>query len=165
MTRALILLLASTPFLFGAPAGPDGNDGQDPNTVIAELDGTRITLAQFESKRPSALFQARNGFFDAEKKAVEEYIDELLLERQAQKENLTVAQLLERHVNGAIAKEPDDSVLRVYYEGIDTNEPFEAVRDKSSTTCVSAASPRRKPHIWWLFAARPKSRLTSRRPA
>ena len=89
-----------------------------------------MTLAQFESKRPSALFQARNNFFDAEKKAVEEYIDDLLLERQAQKENVTVAQLLERHVNGTIAKDPDDAVLRVYYEGVDTNEPFEAVRDK-----------------------------------
>jgi hypothetical protein len=125
--RGLLLLLGSTVFLFGGPAGIDGQDG---NTVVAEVDGTRITLAQFESKRPSALFQARNNFFDAEKKAVEEYIDDLLLERQAQKENVTVAQLLERHVNSTIAKDPEDEVLRVYYEGVDTNEPFEAVRDK-----------------------------------
>jgi len=125
--RTLILLFGSTVFLFGGPAGIDSQDG---NTVIAEVDGMRITLAQFESKRPSALFQARNSFFDAEKKAVEEYIDDLLLERQAQKENMPVAQLLERHVNGEIAKDPDDAVLRVYYEGVDTNEPFEAVRDK-----------------------------------
>jgi protein-disulfide isomerase len=128
--RALLLFLGSTAFLFGGPAGQDALGGQDGNTVVAEIDGTRITLAQFESKRPSALFQARNSFFEAQKKAVEEYIDDLLLERQAQKENVTVAQLLERHVNGAIAKDPDDTVLRVYYEGVDTNEPFEAVRDK-----------------------------------
>src|ERR1022692_1681623 len=130
MTRALLLFFGSTAFLFGGPAGQDSLVGQDRNTVVAEIDGMRITLAQFESKRPSALFQARNSFFDAEKKAVEEYIDDLLLERQAQKENVTVAQLLERHVNGTIAKDPDDAVLRVYYEGVDTNEPFEAVRDK-----------------------------------
>ena len=115
MTRALILFIGSTAFLFGGPAGQDSLGGQDGNTVVAEIDGTRITLAQFESKRPSALFQARNSFFDAEKKAVEEYIDDLLLER---------------HVNGTIAKDPDDAVLRVYFEGVDTNEPFEAVRDK-----------------------------------
>ena len=127
MIRTLILLFGSTVFLFGGPAGIDSQDG---NTVIAEVDGMRITLAQFESKRPSALFQARNSFYDAEKKAVEEYIDDLLLEGQAQKENMSVAQLLERHVNGEIAKDPDDAVLRVYYEGVDTNEPFEAVRDK-----------------------------------
>ena len=130
MTRALIILfVGSTALLYSGPAGQDGL-GQDGNTVVAEIDGTRLTLAQFESKRPSALFQARNSFFDAEKKAVEEYIDDFLLERQAQKENLTVAQLLERHVNSTIAKDPDDAALRIYYEGVDTNEPFEVVRDK-----------------------------------
>lgn len=127
-TRALILFFGSVAFLFGG-TGQDGL-GQDGSTVVAEIDGTRITLAQFESKRPSALFQARNTFFDAEKKAVEEYIDDFLLERQAQKENVTVPQLLERHVNSAIAKDPDEATLRVYYEGVDTNEPFEAVKDK-----------------------------------
>jgi protein-disulfide isomerase len=115
--------------LFGGPAGQD-NLGQDGNTVVAEIDGTRLTLAEFESKRPAALFQARNNFVDAEKKAIEEYIDDFLLERQAQKENVTVAQLLEKHVNATIAKDPDDATLRVYYEGIDTKESFEAVREK-----------------------------------
>jgi protein-disulfide isomerase len=76
------------------------------------------------------LFQARNSFFEAEKKAVDEYIEDYLLERQAQKENLTVDKLLELHVNSTIAKDPDDAALRVYYEGVDTTEPFEAVRDK-----------------------------------
>jgi len=129
VTRALILFFGSTVFLFGAPAGKDALS-QDANTVVAEIDGTPLTLAQFESNRPSALFQARNSFFEAEKKAVAEYIDDLLLQRQAQKENITVAQLLERHVNSTIAKDPDDATLRVYYEGVDTNEPFESVRDK-----------------------------------
>jgi protein-disulfide isomerase len=130
VTRAFIMLFwGSTALLVGGLAGQDGV-GQDGNTVLAEIDGTRLTLAQFESKRPSALFQARNSFFDAEKKAVEEYIDDFLMERQAQKENVTVAQLMERHVNGTIAKDPDDAALRIYYEGVDTNEPFEAVRDK-----------------------------------
>jgi len=129
VTRVLVLLVGSTALLFGGPAGQD-NLGQDGNTVVAEIDGTRLTLAEFESKRPAALFQARNNFVDAEKKAIEEYIDDFLLERQAQKENVTVAQLLEKHVNATIAKDPDDATLRVYYEGIDTKESFEAVREK-----------------------------------
>ena len=37
------------------------------------------------------------------------------------KENVTVAELLQRHVNGTIAKDPSDDALRVYYEGIDYN--------------------------------------------
>jgi protein-disulfide isomerase len=130
MKRVLILCLGSTALLFGSPSPLQDSPGGPGNTVVAEIDGTPLTLAQFESKRPSALFQARNSFFEAEKKAVDEYIEDYLLERQAQKEKITVAQLLELHVNGTIAKDPDDGALRVYYEGVDTNEPFEAVRDK-----------------------------------
>src|ERR1700674_49845 len=118
VTRFFILFFGVTVFSFGGPASQDAL-GQDGNTVVAEIDGTRLTLAQFESKRASALFQARNSFFEAEKRAVEEYIDDFLLERQAQKENVTVAQLLERHGNGKIAKNPDEPTLPVYYGGGD----------------------------------------------
>jgi len=128
VTRALIFLFGAA-ISFCAFAGQDVQ-GQDGNTVVAEIDGTRLTLAQFESQRPSALFQARNNFFEVEKQAVQAYIDDFLLERQAQKENVIVAELLERHVNSTIAKDPDETALRVYYEGLDTKEPFEAVRDK-----------------------------------
>src|ERR1700693_1806822 len=129
MTRALIFFFGAAIISFCAPAVQDAL-GQDGNMVIAEIDGTRLTLAQFESQRPSALFQARNNFFEVEKQAIQAYIDDFLLERQAQKEHVTVAELLERHVNTTIAKDPDDTALRVYYEGLDTKEPFEAVRDK-----------------------------------
>ena len=125
-SRFLIwILLGSGSFLFS------GTDAiQSDNTVVAEVDGVRITLADFEHRRPEALFQARNAFYETEKKAVEEFIDSYLLERQAKKENITVPELLDRHVNSTIAKDPDDTALHVYYEGIDTNEPFEAVRGK-----------------------------------
>jgi protein-disulfide isomerase len=128
VTRALLCFFAAAI----SCCASDGQDalGQSGNTVVAEIDGTRLTLAEFESKRPSALFQARNNFFEIEKKAIQAYIDDFLLERQAKKENVTVAELLERHVNSAIAKDPDDTALRVYYEGLDSKEPFEAVRDK-----------------------------------
>jgi protein-disulfide isomerase len=117
-------------FFVGSFSFLQGGTDQGSNSVVAELYGFKITLAEFEQKRPDALFQARNAFYEAEKKAVEEFIDNYLLERRAQKENVTVAQLLERHVNNAIAKDPDETALRVYYEGIDTNEPFEAVRER-----------------------------------
>src|ERR1700689_736507 len=124
-TRALILFLGSAAFLFG---GSGDGLGQDDNTVVAEIDGSKITLAQFENKRPSALFQARNSFFETEKKAVEEYIDDYLLGRQAQKEGIKGDQLLVKNINNKIAKDPDEATLRVYYEGVNTTEPFETVR-------------------------------------
>lgn len=128
--RALIFpILASAAFVFGG-AGNDDGVTRTTSPVVVEVDGTKFTLADFEQKRPTALFQARNNFYEAEKKAIEEFADQYLLDRQAQKENVTVAKLLETHVNSKIAPDPSDEALRLYYEGIETAEPYEAVRAK-----------------------------------
>jgi protein-disulfide isomerase len=100
------------------------------NAVIVEIDGAKLTLGDLEIKNPAVMFQARNSFYEAQKKAVEDFVGDYLLERQAAKEHVTVAELLEKHVNSAAGKDPSDESLRVYYEGIDTNEPFEAVRGR-----------------------------------
>ena len=76
------------------------------NDVLVEINGTKITLADFERKHPTALFQAHNSFYDAKRKAVEAFVDEYLLEQEAKKSNITVAQLLEREVTSKIAKDP-----------------------------------------------------------
>ncbi len=96
--------------------------------VIAEVDGVKLTAADLERKRPTGLVQARNTFYQAERKVVDQFIDDYLLERQAEKEHVTVAELLERHVNGKIAKDPSEEALHVYYEGANTPLPFETVR-------------------------------------
>ncbi|MBV8551358.1 MAG: thioredoxin domain-containing protein [Acidobacteriaceae bacterium] len=98
--------------------------------MLAQVDGTKITFADVEQKRSGSLFQARNSYYQVERKALDEYIDQYLLERQAQKEKVTVDQLLEKHVKSTLPKDPSEESLRVYYEGVDTTEPFEAVRDQ-----------------------------------
>ena len=113
-------------------AAADSGAGPTPNGNLAlvEVDGVKLTLADFEAKRPAGLFQARNNFYEAERKAVDEFVNEYLLNREAQKEGTTAADLLERHVNGEGFKTPSEETLRVYYEGVDTTESYEAVRDK-----------------------------------
>ena len=111
-------------------AQPGGDLGGNPGAVLVEIDGTKLTLGDFERKRPSGLFNARNSFYEAERKAVDEFIEQYLLERQAQREHMTVAELLDHHVNSALPKDPSDEALRVYYEGLDAAQPYEAVRDQ-----------------------------------
>jgi protein-disulfide isomerase len=123
LSRLSLLLLA------GCLLTASDNSGRS-SAVIAEVDGVSLTRADFESKNAGRLFQARNSFYEAERKAVDEFIDQYLLERQAEKEKVTVEQLIERNVTSTIGKEPSEESLRVYYEGIDTQESFEAVRDK-----------------------------------
>lgn len=109
-----------------------GSEIESPRDVVVEIDGTRLTTADLERKNPARLFQARNAFYEAKRKAVDEYVEEYLLERQAKKEGIPVAELLEKHVNSTIAKDPSEESLRVYYEGIDTPESFDAIKGKIS---------------------------------
>ena len=106
-------------------------DGSMPSLpALVEVDGVKLTLGDYQQKHPGGLFQAYNTFYQSERKVIDEFVDEYLLERQAKKENITVTELLDRHVNSAAAKDPPEDALRVYYEGVETNEPYEAVRDQ-----------------------------------
>lgn len=116
--------------LCAVAAEPSGAARSNSNQLLVEINGVKITLADFERKHPAALFQAQNSFYDAQKKAVDAFVDEYLLEEQAKKENLTVTQLFEKHVTSKIPKDPSDEALRVYYEGVDTAEPYESVKSK-----------------------------------
>ncbi|MBZ5593512.1 MAG: hypothetical protein LAP39_14815 [Acidobacteriia bacterium] len=75
------------------------------------------------------LFQARQQYYAAERAALEQWIDDQVLEAEARRQHVTVKELLERNVNAHIT-DPTDDQLRVYTEGVNTDQPFEAVRDK-----------------------------------
>ena len=97
---------------------------------VARINGSVVTRGDFERQNSTRLFQARNTYFEAERKALGEYIDERLLQEQARKENISVAELFDRHVKNALPPDPPDEALRIYFEGLDTKESFEAIRDK-----------------------------------
>jgi len=102
----------------------------DDAAVLVEIDGTRISAAEFNQKKPQALFQAQQSLYDSKRKALEAFVDDYLLEREARKENVTVEELLKRHAETGIEKDPSDEVLKVYYEGVDSSEPFETAKEK-----------------------------------
>jgi protein-disulfide isomerase len=105
-----------------------GSSAPSSSTVIAEVDGSKLTVADFERKNPAGFFHARNVYYEAQRKVVDQFIDEYLLERQAKKEGVTVEQLLKTHLDSTLAKDPSEEALRVYYEGVETTQPYEAVR-------------------------------------
>jgi protein-disulfide isomerase len=113
------------PFLYGATANEELS-GKD--TVLVQINGVKLTVADLERQRPGSLFQARNSYYDATRKAVEDYIEDYLLRNQAEKEGLTLEQLLERHVTNTLPPDPPEEALKVYYEGVDTTQPYEVVR-------------------------------------
>ena len=115
-------------YLFAAPPDTDRHSSSD--VVLVEVNGVKLTLADLEQKHAAALFQARTNYYEAERKVLEDVVDQYLLQQQASKEGLSVPELLDKYVNASIPKDPSEEALRVYYEGVDTTEPYEAVRGK-----------------------------------
>jgi protein-disulfide isomerase len=113
-----------------AQPGIAAESGKGAERAVVVIDGVRITAAEVERNQPGQIFQARNGLFKAEKEAAAQYIDHYLLEREAKKAKLTVAELLEQKTSAAAGSAPSQEALRFYYDGLDAKEPLEAIQDK-----------------------------------
>ena len=103
--------------LFSAESNVGPRPGE--SVVMLEIDGKKITMADIERKNPTAFFQARNSFHDAQKKVVEDFVEGYLMEEQAKKEGLTGEQLFEKYVTAKLPKDPSEEAIRVYFEGVD----------------------------------------------
>ncbi len=98
--------------------------------ALADIDGVKLTRTEFEERYRARLFQARNTYHEAERKAMDDFIEQYLLERAAKKESVTVEKLLEKHVSSKVAADPSEEALKVYFEGVDTQESYESVKGK-----------------------------------
>jgi protein-disulfide isomerase len=102
---------------------------QTDSTVIAEVNGVKLTVADLEHEESAKLLQAHNQYYQAEQKALEDLIEKRLLQQKAEHEGLSVDQLVDRHINSQV-QDPTEDQLKVYYEGLETDQPYEAVRAK-----------------------------------
>jgi protein-disulfide isomerase len=102
---------------------------QTSTDVVAQIGAVKLTMGDLEQQESSKLLQARFDFYQAESKALDDLIDRTLIEQKARSENLTVEQLLDREVKSQV-KDPTEDQMRVYYEGLETDQPYEAVRGK-----------------------------------
>lgn len=103
--------------------------GQNDAAVVAEIAGHKVTVEEFEYKQAGKLLQAKYKYYLAERDALDQFIDDQLLELQAKKDGLTVEELLKRHV-AINVPEPTEDQLRFYYEGVQTDEPYTSARSK-----------------------------------
>jgi protein-disulfide isomerase len=102
---------------------------QSDSTVVAEVGGVKLTAADLDRQESSKLLQARNTYYQAESKALDDLIDKTLLEQKAKSENLTLDQLVARDIKSQV-KDPTEDQMEVYYEGLGTDQPYSAVRDR-----------------------------------
>jgi len=102
---------------------------QKSTDVVAEIGAVKLTMGDLEQQESSKLLQARYDFYQAESKALDDLIDTTLIEQKARSENLTVEQLLNREVKAQI-KDPTEDQLKIFYEGLETDQPYEVMRGK-----------------------------------
>jgi protein-disulfide isomerase len=106
---------------------------EPPSAVVAEINGQKLTRADLEQRQAAKLLQARYQHYLAEREALDELVNERLVEMQARSEQLSVEQLLQREVTSKV-KEPTDDQLEVFYEGLRVDRPFAEVREQIVAT-------------------------------
>lgn len=95
---------------------------------VAKIGGTILTLDDLQANEAGKLLQARYQYYVSERKVLEEAIDDRLLAAQAGKKHISLDKLLDTEVYKGVT-DPTEDQLKVYYEGLETQESYESVRD------------------------------------
>lgn len=130
---------APTPTPEPLPAGAHPCDGARlqlaPGTVVATLDGKEVTAADLGKEIDQAATQAHRTYCDTIAKiregALENYVDEQLIEKAAAADNQESTPWFRAEVD-KLVEEPNDAEIAAFYEQNKSEEtpPLELVRDQ-----------------------------------
>ena len=105
-----------------------GQTGSESSQVVARVSNTDLTVADLQQKEGGKLLQAQYQYYMNERKALDDLIDNRLLAEEASRRNIPLDQLLNTEVYRGV-KDPTEDQLEVYYEGLDTQQSYESVRE------------------------------------
>jgi protein-disulfide isomerase len=83
-------------------------------SVVAELDGAPITFEEMEKRAAQALYTVRQEEYDARRQAIEEIAFERLLEKEAKRRGLSVADLQKAEIDEKIPKVTPAEIADTY---------------------------------------------------
>src|SRR5213075_2436550 len=101
-----------------------------PNTkqAVATVDGQAIYDEDLASSVEGQLQPIRNQEYEVKRKALDNLIEQKMLEAAAKKKGLTTEKLIEQEVNASIS-DPSDAELEGYYYGLGrVGKPFAEVK-------------------------------------
>ena len=85
--------------------------------VLARVDGQPVYADELSASAQGQLMSLRNQEYDIKRKALDNLVDQKLLEAAAKKKGLTPDQLIEQEVGSKIT-EPTDAELEAFYFGV-----------------------------------------------
>jgi len=98
-------------------------------SVVAEVNGHTLTEGDLDRKMSGSLLQARYQYYLTERKALDKLVDDELLALAAERKHMTPDELLQKEVYKTV-KDPTEDQLQVYYEGMESQEPYEDLHDR-----------------------------------
>lgn len=104
---------------------------KDSAIKLAEVNGQAVVMADIERTGGKELYRERDQLYNLEQQKLAEYIDNLLLQKEAQRHGISVETLLQQEVESKILPITDAEVTALY----EANKsripvPLEKVRDK-----------------------------------
>jgi protein-disulfide isomerase len=141
MSKRLLLL----PFLalaVGCNRTPQAADssptahaaGPDAKTVVAELEGTSITLSELDAAVAGEMSQIRHQEYEIRKRGLDRMIEDRLIDKEAQKRGLTREALLKAEIEDKVSLPADGEVAMLYEQyktrfiGKSKDEAMEIIR-------------------------------------
>jgi protein-disulfide isomerase len=84
-------------------------------------------LADVEQKESSRLLQARNTYYQAQKSAINHFVDDQLLAQKAAAEHITVDELVKREITDKVV-DPSEEQLKFLYDILASDQTYEKMR-------------------------------------
>ncbi len=122
----LALLFCMSAF-FAATSLAQNADTPKPKQPVATVDGQPITDEDLASSVEGQLQPLRNQEYEIKRKALDNLIEQKMLDAAAKKKGLTTEKLLDQEVNSKIP-DPSDAELEGYYLGLKVNRPLAEVK-------------------------------------
>jgi hypothetical protein len=128
-TKNLILAVLSSVAVIVSTGGCD----KGARVILADVDGQIVYASDLEKSAAKALSEQRERFYHLQKKKLEEYVDGVILTREAKKNGVSVETLWDREVGSKIMPITDDEI-EVFYRsnksrlGMDLKESREQIR-------------------------------------
>jgi protein-disulfide isomerase len=128
-TRNLILAVLSSVAVIASTGGCN----KEARVILADVDGQIVYASDLEKSAAKALSEQRERLYHLQKQKLEEYVDAVLLTREAKKSGVSVETLVDREVHSKIMPITDDEI-EVFYRshesrlGMDLKESREQIR-------------------------------------
>ena len=129
-TRNLILAVLSSMAVIGVT----GACNKEARVIVADVDGKIVYASDLEKSAGKAISEQRERLYHLEQQKLDEYVDAVLLTREAKKSEISVETLLDREVHSKIMSVTDDEI-EVFYRsnksrlGMDLKKAREKIRE------------------------------------